>query len=226
MNTENLDVVLLFGAAVLLVAVAAVRISTRSGLPSLLIYLGIGVLIGEAGFGVDFDDAQLTQILGICALVVILAEGGLTTRWSAVRSAAPMAVVVSTVGVGVSVAVIAVVAHYGLDLSWRLALLTGAVISSTDAAAVFSTLRRLRLPRRLVGTLEMESGLNDAPVVILVSLLTTGAFFEEPPLLDRGHDRVRAGRRRGTGRRGRVRRASGYCGAARCRPPASTRSPP
>ena len=183
MTAQNLSVILLVGAAVLLVAVAAVRISTRSGLPSLLIYLGIGVLIGEGGFGVQFDDAQLTQILGICALVVILAEGGLTTRWSAVRSSAPMAVLISTVGVGVSVAVVAAVAHYGLGLSWRLALLTGAVISSTDAAAVFSTLRRLRLPGRLFGTLEMESGLNDAPVVILVSLLTTGAFFDQSPWL-------------------------------------------
>jgi cell volume regulation protein A len=182
-SIENLNLILLSGSAVLLIAVAAVRLSTRSGLPSLLMYLGLGMLIGESGLGVEFSDAKLTQILGTCALVVILAEGGLTTRWSAVRSAAPMAVVLSTVGVGVSVAVVAAVAHYGLDMSWRLALLTGAVISSTDAAAVFSTLRQLRLPGRLFGTLEMESGLNDAPVVILVSLLTTGAFFSEPPWL-------------------------------------------
>jgi cell volume regulation protein A len=182
-SIENLNLILLSGSAVLLIAVAAVRLSTRSGLPSLLVYLGLGMLIGESGLGVEFSDAQLTQILGTCALVVILAEGGLTTRWSAVRSAAPMAVILSTVGVGVSVAVVAAVAHYGLDMSWRLALLTGAVISSTDAAAVFSTLRRLRLPGRLFGTLEMESGLNDAPVVILVSLLTTGAFFTQAPWL-------------------------------------------
>jgi len=182
-SIENLNLILLSGSAVLLIAVAAVRLSTRSGLPSLLVYLGLGMLIGESGLGVEFSDAQLTQILGTCALVVILAEGGLTTRWSAVRSVAPMAVILSTVGVGVSVAVVAAVAHYGLDMSWRLALLTGAVISSTDAAAVFSTLRRLRLPGRLFGTLEMESGLNDAPVVILVSLLTTGAFFTQAPWL-------------------------------------------
>ncbi len=183
MTIHNLNIILLSGAAVLLVAVAAVRLSTRSGLPSLLVYLGLGVLLGESGFGVQFSDAQLTQVLGTCALVVILAEGGLTTRWSAVRSAAPMAVVLSTVGVGVSVAVVAAVAHYGLDMSWQLALLAGAVISSTDAAAVFSTLRRLRLPGRLFGTLEMESGLNDAPVVILVGLLTTGSFFTQSPAL-------------------------------------------
>src|SRR5215217_6002204 len=164
---------------VLLVAVAAVRISTRSGLPSLLVYLGIGMLLGESGFGIEFSDAQLTRILGTCALVVILAEGGLTTRWSSVRAVAPAALVLSTVGVGVSVAVVAAIAHYGLDMSWQLALLIGAVISSTDAAAVFSTLRRLRLPGRLFGTLEIESGVNDAPVVILVTLLTSGAFFSQ-----------------------------------------------
>jgi cell volume regulation protein A len=182
-SIENLNLVLLAGSVVLLVAVGAVRLSTRSGLPSLLVYLGIGMFIGEAGLGVQFSDAQLTRILGTCALVVILAEGGLTTRWSSVRTAAPAALVLSTVGVGVSVAVVAVVAHYALDMPWQLALLIGAVISSTDAAAVFSTLRRLRLPGRIFGTLEMESGLNDAPVVILVSLLTTGAFFTQPPLV-------------------------------------------
>jgi len=182
-SIENLDLVLLSGSAVLLVAVAAVRLSSRSGLPSLLIYIALGLLIGEAGLGVQFSDVELTQILGICALVVILAEGGLTTRWSTVKPAVPAAIAISTLGVAVSVAVVAAVAHYGLDLSWRLSLLTGAVISSTDAAAVFSTLRRLRLPPRLFAILEMESGLNDAPVVILVSLLTTGAFFHDGPLL-------------------------------------------
>jgi cell volume regulation protein A len=180
--TAELHLALLVGAGVLLVAVAAVRVSSRTGLPSLLVYLAIGMVIGEAGFGVKFDDAALTQVLGTCALVVILAEGGLTTRWSAVRAAAPAAVVLSTVGVAVSVLVVAAVAHYALDMSWQLALLAGALISSTDAAAVFSTLRRLRLPRRLVAMLEVESGLNDAPAVLLVGLLTTGAFAKQGPL--------------------------------------------
>ncbi len=81
----GLDLALLIGAAVLLVAVAAVRLSTRLGLPSLLVYLAIGMLIGEAGLGIRFDDAELTRTLGFCALVVIIAEGGLTARWSALR---------------------------------------------------------------------------------------------------------------------------------------------
>ncbi|MFL6129796.1 MAG: potassium/proton antiporter [Mycobacteriales bacterium] len=165
----------LAGAAVLLVAVLAVRVSSRLGLPSLLLYLGIGVAIGEAGFGLHFDDAALSQTLGLAALVVILTEGGLTTRWHAVRPAVPMAVLLSTVGVAVSVVVTAAAAVVLLDIGWRTGLLLGAIVSSTDAAAVFSTLRALGLPARLTATLEMESGFNDAPVVILVTLLSSGA---------------------------------------------------
>ncbi len=170
-----LEVVALAGAAVLLVAVLAVRVSTRLGLPSLLLYLGIGVAIGEAGFGLRFDDAALSQTLGLTALVVILAEGGLTTRWHAVRPAVPLAVVLSTLGVAVSIGVTALAARVLLDTDWRTGLLLGAIVSSTDAAAVFSTLRLLGLPPRLTATLEMESGINDAPVVILVTLLSSDA---------------------------------------------------
>jgi potassium/hydrogen antiporter len=168
-----LEVVALAAAGVVLVGVAAVRISSKLGLPSLLLYLGIGVAIGEDGLGLRFDDAALSQTLGLAALVVILTEGGLTTRWSAVRPALPLAVVLSTLGVAVSVAVTAGAAVVLLDTSWRAGLLLGAIVSSTDAAAVFSTLRALGLPARLTATLEMESGFNDAPVVILVVLLSS-----------------------------------------------------
>ncbi|MFE6845899.1 potassium/proton antiporter [Streptomyces sp. NPDC057686] len=153
----------------LLVAVAAVRISSRSGLPSLLIYLGIGIAIGQDGIGnVVFDNAELTQVIGYAALVVILAEGGLGTKWKQIKPALPAAVVLSLVGVAISVGVTAAGAHYLVGLEWRQALLIGAVVSSTDAAAVFSVLRKVPLPARITGVLEAESGFNDAPVVILV----------------------------------------------------------
>ncbi|MFD3654094.1 potassium/proton antiporter [Streptomyces sp. 24-1644] len=153
----------------LLVAVVAVRISSRSGLPSLLLYLGIGVAIGQDGiFDVQFNNAELTQVIGYAALVVILAEGGLGTKWKEVRPALPAAAVLSTVGVGISVGVTAAGAHYLVGLEWRQALIIGAVVSSTDAAAVFSVLRKVPLPSRITGVLEAESGFNDAPVVILV----------------------------------------------------------
>jgi cell volume regulation protein A len=170
-----LEIVALAGAAIVLVGVVAVRVSSRLGLPSLLLYLGIGVAVGEAGLGLRFDDAALAQTLGLAALVVILTEGGLTTRWSAVRPAVPLAVVLSTLGVAVSIAVTATASVLLLDTGWRSGLLLGAIVSSTDAAAVFSTLRALGLPARLTATLEMESGINDAPVVILVTLLSSDA---------------------------------------------------
>jgi len=159
------------GAAVLLVSVLAVRISVRLGLPSLLLYLAIGLVIGESGLGLRFDDAQLTQALGLAAIVLILAEGGLTTRWQAVRQAAGVGLALSTVGVAVSVGVTAAALHWLLDLDWRMALLWGSVLAATDAAAVFSVLRGLKIGGRVVGALEVESGVNDAPVFIAVLLL-------------------------------------------------------
>ncbi|MFJ9340148.1 potassium/proton antiporter [Streptomyces sp. NPDC101733] len=159
---------------VLLVAVAAVRISSRSGLPSLLIYLGIGIAIGQDGIGnVVFDNAELTQVIGYAALVVILAEGGLGTKWKEIKPALPAAISLSLVGVAISVGVTALGAHYLVGLEWRQALLIGAVVSSTDAAAVFSVLRKVPLPSRVTGVLEAESGFNDAPVVILVVAFAT-----------------------------------------------------
>ncbi|MEV4946548.1 potassium/proton antiporter [Streptomyces sp. NPDC053755] len=158
----------------LLIAVAAVRISSRSGLPSLLLYLGIGVAIGQDGIGnVAFDNAELTQVIGYAALVVILAEGGLGTKWKEIKPALPAAVVLSTVGVAVSVGITAAAAHYLVGLEWRQAMIIGAVVSSTDAAAVFSVLRKVPLPSRVTGVLEAESGFNDAPVVILVVAFST-----------------------------------------------------
>ncbi|MGZ4602492.1 MAG: potassium/proton antiporter [Kineosporiaceae bacterium] len=180
MTVDDLGVVLLAGSAVLLVAVVAVRFTARSGFPSLLLYLALGLLIGERGLGLQFDDARLTGILGYGALLVILAEGGLTTRWSTIRHAVPPAAVLATVGTVVSVLVTAVAGHVLMELAWPTALLLGAVVSSTDAAAVFSVLRRIPLPGRLVGLLEAESGFNDAPAVILVVALTAQAAGAPP----------------------------------------------
>ncbi|MEE1755833.1 potassium/proton antiporter [Streptomyces sp. SP18CS02] len=174
MTVHQLNELLFICSLVLLVAVAAVRISSRSGLPSLLLYLGIGIAIGQDGIGnVAFDNAELTQVIGYAALVVILAEGGLGTKWKEIRPALPAAAVLSTAGVAVSVGVTAMAAHYLVGLDWRQALIIGAVVSSTDAAAVFSVLRKVPLPSRVTGVLEAESGFNDAPVVILVVAFST-----------------------------------------------------
>ncbi|MGW0588981.1 potassium/proton antiporter [Streptosporangium sp. NPDC002607] len=169
----GLDVWLLLGAGVVIAAVVAVRVAHWSGLPSLLIFLGFGVLLGESGLGLQFENPELAQQIGLIALAIILAEGGLTTTWSHVKGAIPTALVLATVGVGVSIAAVAISVHLILGLDWRTALLLGAILASTDAAAVFSVLRRLPLPPRLAGILEAESGFNDAPTVIAVMLLST-----------------------------------------------------
>ncbi len=158
---------------------AAVRISSRSGLPSLLVYLGIGIVMGQDGLGhIRFDNAALTQLIGYAALVVILAEGGLGTKWKEIRPVLPSAAALALAGVAISVGVTAAGAHYLVGLEWRQALIIGAVVSSTDAAAVFSVLRRVPLPARVTGTLEAESGFNDAPVVILVVAFSTAGPVE------------------------------------------------
>ena len=177
-DAHQLDAVLLTGATVTLVAILAVRVSVRAGLPSLLVYLLMGVALGDAGLGIRFADAEVAHALGFAALVVILAEGGLTTQWGELRPVLRLGVLLATVGVAVSVAVVAVGAHVLLGLDWRLAVLLGAVASPTDAAAVFSVLRRVPLPRRLTGALEAESGLNDAPTVLLVTLVSSGSALD------------------------------------------------
>jgi cell volume regulation protein A len=172
----ELDVWLLLGAAVVIAAIASVRVAHRSGLPSLLIFLGLGLLLGESGpGGIVFDNPELAQQIGLSALALILAEGGLTTSWNHVRRAVPTALALATIGVGISIAIVALVVEGLLGMDWRTALLLGAVLASTDAAAVFSVLRRLPLPPRLAGILEAESGFNDAPAVIVVALLSTTA---------------------------------------------------
>jgi cell volume regulation protein A len=169
----GLEMVLGVSAAVVLLGVFAVRVSVRLGLPSLLLYLGMGILLGESVVGIQFSDAPLTESIGWAALVLILAEGGLTTRWTAVRPSLGVGIALSTVGVAVSIGVVGVALHLLLGLDWRAAFLWGAVLASTDAAAVFSVLRGVGVSSRLAGMLELESGSNDAPVVIAVVLLAS-----------------------------------------------------
>ncbi len=174
LDVESLNQVLLVGTGVLLLAILAVRLSVGVGLPSLLVYLLIGVVLGEGGMGLQFNDAEVAHALGFGALMLILAEGGLTTSWPEIRPVMRLGVSLATVGVAISVLVMALFGHYVLDLSWQLSILLGAITSPTDSAAVFSVLRRVPLPRRLTGSLEAESGLNDAPTVVLVTLVSMG----------------------------------------------------
>jgi cell volume regulation protein A len=172
MSLQQLYLALLTSGLVLLASIIATRVASRVGLPSLLLFLGVGVLLGEDGLGLEFDNVQLARDLGTVALAVILVEGGLTTRFADVRRVLAPAGALATFGVGVSVVVTAAGAHLLLGIDWQLALLLGAIVSSTDAAAVFSVLRVLPLPRRVAGLLEAESGFNDAPAIILVLMFS------------------------------------------------------
>jgi len=179
-DLEGLAVLLLQGAAVVLAAVVGVRLSTRLGVPGLLLFLLLGLLVGWAVPGVDFDDATMATVLGYAALVVILAEGGLTTKVEEVRPVLAPAVALATVGVAVSIAVVALPLVLLKGLETRTAVLLAAVLAATDAAAVFSVLRRLHLRPRLRALLEAEAGFNDAPVVVLVVVLSTTSVGEVP----------------------------------------------
>lgn len=170
----QLDIWLLLGATLVLSAIVAVRLSHRAGLPTLLAYMGLGLFIGESGpLHIHFEDVELAETLGLAALVLILAEGGLTTNWRHVRSSVPAALSVATVGTLLSIVIVALPAIWLIGLDWRAAFLLAAALAPTDAAAVFSVLRRLPLPSRVTGLLEAESGFNDAPVVIIVIALAT-----------------------------------------------------
>lgn len=170
----QLDQVMLLGSVVLLASIGSARLGARFGLPSLMIFLGLGVLVGQ--LGMRFDDAGLAHTLGFAALVIILGEGGFTTKWAEIKGALPAAVLLATVGVGISVAVVATFAHFVLGLDPATAVLLGAITSPTDAAAIFSVLRKVPLPSRLRATIEAESGFNDAPIVLLVAAATSWAL--------------------------------------------------
>lgn len=180
MSLSQLYLTLLVSGVVLLASIVGTRVATRVGFPALLFFLLIGVVIGEDGLGVEFEDVELARNVGTAALAVILVEGGLTTKFSDIRKVLAPAGVLATVGVVVSMVITAVGAHVLLRMDWQLALLLGAIVSSTDAAAVFSVLRVLPLPRRLAGLLEAESGFNDAPAVILVLMFSAVPFVLEP----------------------------------------------
>ncbi len=150
------------------------RASQRFGVPIALLFLGVGMLAGSDGIGgIEFTDYQFAFRVGVVALGLILFDGGLNTPLHAVRRAAGPAGVLATLGVAGTATLLAVGAHW-LGLGWGEALLLGAVVSSTDAAAVFAVLRGsgLQLKRRVGVTLEVESGINDPVAVILTTVLT------------------------------------------------------
>ncbi len=174
---------LTLGGALLAISVLMSRASGRLGLPTALLFLCMGMLAGEEGLGrIVFDDYQFAFRAGTVALVFILFDGGFNTPLAAVRRGLVPSTVLATVGVAVTALVLALGARL-LGLPWMLALLVGAVVSSTDAAAVFSILRSsgLHLKQRVGTILELESGLND-PMAVLLTLAITDQIVGGGPL--------------------------------------------
>lgn len=161
---------MLIGSVLLFISIIAGKISGKLGVPSLLIFLAVGMFAGSDGpGGIYFDDPHITQFLGIIALSVILFSGGLDTRWRSAKPAAIKAGALSTFGVLLTAAATGAFVVYFLHLSWLEGLLLGAIVSSTDAAAVFSVLRTksLGLKNNLGHLLELESGSNDPMANVL-----------------------------------------------------------
>lgn len=167
---------ILLGAAILLLlSIIASKASGLLGVPSLLLFLAIGMLAGADGpGGIYFDDPWLTQFIGVLALAFILFEGGLVTDWKAIRPVLAKGVVLSTAGVLITAVLVGLFVHYVLGFSLLVGLLLGAIVSSTDAAAVFSILgsRDVQLKGDLEPLLELESGSNDPMAVFLTIGLT------------------------------------------------------
>jgi cell volume regulation protein A len=165
---------LLVGAGLVLLAVLSSRVAGRLGIPALLLFLGLGMLAGSDGpGGIDFADAELGQSVGIGALALILFDGGLSTRWGTVRPVLGPGLTLATVSVVVTAAITGVVAAWAFDLPLETGLLLGAIVSSTDAAAVFAVLRTRRtgLAGGIQPTLELESGANDPMAIFLTIAL-------------------------------------------------------
>ena len=175
-----LEGVMSVAGVLMLLCVFANKISSRYGIPSLLIFLAVGMLAGSDGLGIQFYDAKLSNYVGSVALAFILFSGGLETQWHSVRPVLGRGSVLSTLGVALTAFFLFVPAYYLLRLDFTTALLLSVIVSSTDAPAVFNILRTHNLylnNDRLKSILEFESGSNDPMAVILstgaIAMLTT-----------------------------------------------------
>ena len=177
---DYLTLLLLAAAVLLCASVVASKASGRLGVPVLLVFLGVGMLAGEEGIGgIVFNDARLAQAIGIIALIFILHSGGLQTDWREVRPVLARGVVLATGGVLLTALLVAAFAVYVLGYEWRIGLLIGSIVSSTDAAAVFAVLRSRGVGLRggLKPLLELESGSND-PMAVFLATATIGLLTD------------------------------------------------
>jgi cell volume regulation protein A len=173
-SLDQVSIAILLGAALVMAGILSSLLALRFGAPLLLVFLFIGILAGDSGPGqLQFDDVRTTYLVGSVALALILFDGGLRTRFQSIRAVLAPSMGLATIGVLLTAAITAPAAKYALDLNWTEALLVGAVVASTDAAAVFLLVHAqgLRLRPRVGATLEAESGSNDPFAVFLTLML-------------------------------------------------------
>ena len=173
----TMENILLIGSLLLFVSIIAEKTSYRFGVPTLLLFLAIGMLAGSEGIiaKISFNDPRVAQFIGVIALNFILFSGGLDTNWKAVRPIWKVAITLSTAGVLVTAVTLGLFINYLTDFTLYESLLLGSIVSSTDAAAVFSILRskNIALRENLRPTLELQSGSNDPMAYVLtISFLT------------------------------------------------------
>lgn len=167
---ESIELYLLVAAFLLLLSVFSSKLSTNFGIPALFIFLGLGMLAGSDGIlGIHFDDVVIAQNIGTLALIFILFGGGLDTAWKSIKPVLKDGLILATIGVLLTAFFVAICVYYILDFTFIESLLVGAIISSTDAAAVFAILRAkgISLKKKLTPLLELESGSNDPMAIFL-----------------------------------------------------------
>ncbi|TCI57691.1 potassium/proton antiporter [Exiguobacterium sp. SH1S21] len=165
------DVLILLFGLLLVAGVLATRVSTRFGLPALILFMGIGMIMGSDVTGlIFFDDSNLAQMIGISALIVILFEGGLQTKWASIRSVLAPSASLATIGVLLTTGLVAVAVRFVFGFDWIESFLFGAIIGSTDAAAVFAAFKGKNIAPKVGATLEAESGTND-PMAMFLTIL-------------------------------------------------------
>ncbi|MED5388721.1 MAG: potassium/proton antiporter [Pseudomonadota bacterium] len=177
---DSLNLFLLIGTGLMFTGLLLGSLSARFGVPSLLIFLVVGMLAGEDGIGgIEFDDFSTAYVIGNIALAVILLDGGLRTRLSTFKLGLKPALSLATLGVAISAALVGAFATWMMGVDWRVGLLLGGIIGSTDAAAVFSVIKGagVTLNERVASTLEIESGLND-PMAIFITLMLVGLLVD------------------------------------------------
>ena len=170
----SIELIFIVFSTLVILSILTIKLSNRFGIPSLVLFLAIGMLAGSDGLGgITFDNPSLVQSLGIIALVLILFAGGLDTEWAEVRPILWQGLSLSTIGVLLTALLVGVFVSWIQGFSILEGLLLGAIVSSTDAAAVFMVLRarNAKFPRRLIQLLEFESGSNDPMAVVLTIAL-------------------------------------------------------